>query len=339
MIDEIENIKCDALARIASAASTAALEDTRIQFLGKSGRLTLILRRIGQVPEQERPLLGQAANAARREVEAALALRKEALSKSAAAKEPPLDITLPGTPLPLGSVHPLTKVITEVCDIFLRLGYEVVTGPEIETEYHNFIALNIPPDHPARDDHASFYIRNGLLLRTETSAVQIRVMEQRKPPLRVISPGRVYRRDAVDATHCHTFHQIEGLCVDKGVRFSHLKGTLQLFAQEMFGPKVKLRLRPDYFPFTEPSAEVSVTCFACNQKGCRICRQSGWLELAGCGMVHPKVLENVGYDPQKVSGFAFGFGAERLAMNKFGIPDIRLFYENDLRFLQQFAFA
>ena len=212
-----------------------------------------------------------------------------------------------------------------------------MAGPEIETEYYNFTALNFPPDHPARDDHDSFYIREGLLLRTETSAVQIRVMEKQRPPVRIICPGRCYRRDAVDATHSHTFHQIEGLCVDEEVTFAHLKGTLEVFAREMFGPDVNIRLRPDYFPFTEPSAELSVSCFSCNQEGCRLCSHSGWLELGGCGMVHPNVLENVGYDPEEVSGFAFGMGAERLAMQKFGIPDIRLFYENDLRFLRQFA--
>lgn len=337
MTEKIEEIKQQALASIRSAATDASLEEARVRFLGKRGQLTLLLREVGQLPEQERPSVGRAANAARREVETVLSRKREELSHSGAAKEPPLDITLPGTCFPLGSLHPLTQVINQVCDIFLRMGYEVVAGPEIETEYYNFIALNIPPDHPARDDHASFYIRNGLLLRTETSAVQIRVMEKRKPPVRIISPGRVYRRDAVDATHSHTFHQIEGLYVDKGVTFAHLKGTMQLFAKEMFGPRVKTRFRPDYFPFTEPSAEVSVGCFYCTQAGCRICHNSGWLELAGCGMVHPKVLENVGYDPEKVSGLAFGMGAERIAMQKFGIPDIRLFYENDLRFLRQFT--
>lgn len=336
MIEEIERARQEGLACIKSADTIAALEEARLEFLGRKGALTLLLRQLGRLSPEERPAAGQAANAARDEIEAAIVRRKEELAK-AGTQGPPLDITLPGTRLPLGSLHPLTKIIAQVCDIFLRMGYQVVTGPEIETEYYNFIALNIPPDHPARDDHASFYIHEGLLLRTETSAVQVRVMEKQPPPVRMVSPGRVYRRDAVDATHCHTFHQIEGLYVDRGVTFAHLKGTLELFAREMFGANVNIRLRPDYFPFTEPSAEVAVSCFGCEQKGCRICRHTGWLELAGCGMVHPKVLENVGYDPEEFTGFAFGMGAERIAMHKFGIPDIRLFYENDLRFLRQFA--
>jgi phenylalanyl-tRNA synthetase alpha chain len=337
VIDKIEATKREAFASLLSAVDYDGLEETRIRFLGKKGQLTSLLRQVGQLPEQERASIGQAANETRRAIEALLAQRREELSQAGVRKEPPLDITLPGTGFPTGSLHPLTQTINQVCDIFIRMGYNVVSGPEIESEYYNFIALNIPPDHPARDDHASFYIRNGLLLRTETSAVQIRVMEKQKTPVRIISPGRCYRRDAVDATHCHTFHQVEGLYVDKGVNFSHLKGTLQLFARELFGPDVKIRFRPDFFPFTEPSAEVSVGCVHCRQRGCRVCHNSGWLELAGCGMVHPRVLENVGYNPEKVTGFAFGMGAERLAMQKFGIPDIRLFYENDLRFLRQFA--
>lgn len=339
MKQKLLELQAEARDTIPVANSSADIEELRRHFLGKKGPLTQILRGMGNLTPKERPIVGKIANETRELVEQLLAEQTERASareSESSFDAERIDVTLPGRALNVGNRHPLSIVLDEICDIFTGLGFEIVEGPEVETDWYNFVALNIPPDHPARDDHASFYITDDVLLRTETSAVQIRTMEQRQPPIRVIAPGRVYRRDAVDRTHCHTFHQVEGLLVDEHVTFADLKGTLEVFVKRMFGERVRTTFRPHYFPFTEPSAEVDISCFLCDQKGCVVCKGSGWIEVLGSGMVHPKVLENVGYDSEKYSGFAFGMGVERLAMLKFGIDDIRLFYENDLRFLRQF---
>jgi phenylalanyl-tRNA synthetase alpha chain len=322
---------------VAGARSAADLEQVRVRFLGRQGALTGLLRSLGQLPPDERPLVGAAANEAKRELEARLDARlAEAREAERARARPRLDLTLPGRRPPLGTVHPLTRVHDEIVSIFAGLGFSVAEGPEIETDYYNFEALNIPPDHPARDMQDTFYLPGGLLLRTHTSPVQVRTMQAQRPPVRIIVPGRVHRRDIADASHSPVFHQVEGLAVDRHVTMADLKGTLELFAREMFGPRSRINFRPSFFPFTEPSAEVDVLCFLCGGAGCRVCKQSGWLEILGSGMVHPQVLKNVGYDPEEVTGWAFGMGIERIAMLKYGIDDIRLFYDNDLRFLRQF---
>jgi phenylalanyl-tRNA synthetase alpha chain len=339
MRDELLQLQSDARARIQTATTSEQLEAVRVEFVGRHGAVTRALRQLGTLPPEQRPALGQLANETRAQIEQELEARRAAVvqqEREAARAREQLDVTLPGRWHQRGRRHPLGVVRDEICAIFTTLGYEIVEGPEVEREYYNFEALNIGPDHPARDDHDSFYVTDGVVLRTETSAVQIRTMEARRPPVRIIAPGRVYRRDAMDRTHSHTFHQVEGLMVEVGVSFAHLKGTLEHFVRRLFGDTVQMRLRPHYFPFTEPSAEVDISCFKCNQAGCSLCKGSGWLEVLGCGMVHPNVLENVGYDPEQVSGFAFGMGIDRLAMLRYGIDDIRLFFENDLRFLRQF---
>ncbi len=333
---EIQEIEGNFFSLLSSANSEEEIEGLRIAFLGRKGRLTSLIREIGRIPPDQRPIIGRLANITKERISQALEERRLSLKEQAVRLKEKIDVTLPGIKPPLGKMHPLSQVIEEIKQIFIGLGFEVVEGPELETEYYNFIALNIPPDHPVRDEHDSFYITDEILLRTETSAVQIRIMKSRRPPIRIIAPGRVFRRDQVDATHSHTFHQVEGLMVDKEVTFSDLKGVLTLFCQKMFGENVKMRFRPDYFPFTEPSADASISCIICGGKGCRVCSHTGWLEILGCGMVHPQVLRNVGYDPEEWQGFAFGMGVERIAMLKFGIEDIRLFLENDLRFLTQF---
>ncbi|HET9491889.1 MAG TPA: phenylalanine--tRNA ligase subunit alpha [Methylomirabilota bacterium] len=329
----------EARAAIARASASADLEQLRVRYLGRQGRLTLLLRSLGTLPARERPLVGAAANEAKRELEALLELRlgetREAERRQERARQR-LDLTLPGRRPPLGARHPLTRVQDESVAIFLGLGFAVAEGPEVEDDYHNFEALNIPRDHPARDMQDTFYLSEDTLLRTHTSPVQIRIMQTQRPPVRIICPGRVYRRDA-DITHSPMFHQVEGLAVDRNVSMADLKGTLELFAREMFGPRSKIRFRPSFFPFTEPSAEVDVLCFRCGGSGCRVCKQSGWLEILGSGMVHPQVLRNVGYDPEEVTGWAFGMGIERIAMLKYGVDDIRLFFEDDVRMLRQFA--
>ncbi len=285
-------------------------------------------------------MVGAAANEAKRQLEVLLETRVDEARRAERVSErrrQRLDLTLPGRRPPLGTVHPLTRVHDEIVTIFAGLGFSVAEGPDIETDYYNFEALNIPADHPARDMQDTFYLPGGLLLRTHTSPVQIRTMLAQKPPVRIVVPGRVHRRDVPDASHSPVFHQVEGLAVDRHVTMADLKGTLELFAREMYGPKSRIRFRPSFFPFTEPSAEVDVVCFLCGGDGCRVCKQSGWLEILGSGMVHPQVLRNVGYDPEEVTGWAFGMGIERIAMLKYGIDDIRLFFENDLRFLRQFA--
>jgi phenylalanyl-tRNA synthetase alpha chain len=335
----VDAVAAEARAAIARAATSAELEQIRVRYLGRQGVLTSLLRSLGTLPPAERPLVGAAANDAKRELETALEqrlaarLEEERRRRREGAR---VDLTLPGRRPPLGSLHPLTRVHDEIVEIFVGLGFSVAEGPEIESDYFNFEALNLPKDHPARDMQDTFYLTEDRLLRTHTSPVQIRTMQAQKPPLRIIVPGKVYRRDA-DITHSPQFTQFEGLAVDRNISMADLKGTLELFAREMFGPRSKIRFRPSFFPFTEPSAEVDVLCFLCGGDGCRVCKQSGWLEILGSGMVHPQVLRNVGYDPEDVTGWAFGMGVERIAMLKYGVDDIRLFYENDLRFLRQFA--
>ena len=334
--EEIKKLEAEARREIDGASSTEALESLRVKYLGRKGALTQILRSLKDLAAEVRRPVGQEANRVKEALETALdralAALKEAQRRGAA---PAVDVTLPGRRPPLGRLHPLNQVMEEVCDIFLHLGFEAVEGPEVELDWYNFEALNLPPDHPARDMQDTFYFNDQVLLRTHTSPMQIRTMERRRPPVRIIAPGKVYRRDS-DITHSPMFHQVEGLLVDKGVTFADLKGTLTAFVHQMFGPEVSLRFRPSYFPFTEPSAEVDIECVICRGEGCRVCKVSGWLEVLGAGMVHPAVFEAVGYDPEEVTGFAFGLGIERLAMLKYGIDDIRLFFDNDLRFLRQF---
>lgn len=341
MEEALRELKERAVRELDSCGDGASLEAWRLRFLGKKGELTAVLRRMGTLPETERPRIGRLANEIRDALETAWADRREAvkrLERDRRLAGETLDVTLPGWEFPEGSVHPLSKVIEEIEDIFLGMGFEIREGPEVELDYYNFEALNIPKDHPARDMQDTFYITEEILLRTHTSPMQARTLEERCPevPVRIIVPGRVYRRDEDDATHSHAFTQVEGLVVDRGIRMSDLKGVLTVFARRIFGEDREIRLRPSYFPFTEPSAEVDVSCLLCNGEGCRVCKYSGWIEILGAGMVHPFVLEKAGYDPDEVSGFAFGLGVERIAMLKYGIDDIRHFYMNDLNFLQQF---
>ncbi len=334
---EVQELQEQALAEVKGARSAEELERLRVKYLGRKGRLTLILRGLKDLSPEVRRQVGQQANRAKEALEAALAqalgvLKEKALREAA---EQEIDVTLPGRRHPLGHLHPLTRIMNEICDIFQRLGFEAVEGPEVELDWYNFEALNIPPDHPARDMQDTFYFNEKVLLRTHTSPMQIRVMEKRRPPVRIIAPGKVYRRDS-DMTHSPMFHQVEGLLVDRGVTFADLKGVLTEFVHQLFGPEVSLRFRPSYFPFTEPSAEIDIACVICRGLGCRVCGVTGWLEVLGAGMVHPAVFEAVGYDPEEYTGFAFGLGVERFAMLKYGIDDIRLFFENDLRFLRQF---
>jgi phenylalanyl-tRNA synthetase alpha chain len=336
----VQEVLDRALAEVAGARSTSDLEQIRVRVLGRAGQLTTLLRSLGGIPAAERPTVGEQANRAKAEVEAAIAARLEGLKvdehrKTLAADRP--DLTLPGRrPLP-GAVHPLTRVTEEIIGVFEGLGFSVAEGPEVESDYYNFAALNFPADHPARDMQDTFHVGPDALLRTHTSPVQIRTMKAQRPPVRIICLGKVYRRDILDATHSPMFHQVEGLAVDRHITMADLKATLQRFAQAMFGPKSAVRFRPSFFPFTEPSAEVDVRCFKCGGDGCRFCKESGWLEILGSGMVHPNVLRNVGYDPEEVTGWAFGMGIDRIALLKYEIDDIRLFFDTDLRFLQQFA--
>ena len=320
-------------------ATDATLEQIKVRYLGKKGELTAVLRGMGSLTPEERPKIGQLANEIRESIEAAIAKKvQEAQAKALERKlkAEKVDVTMPGTALPAGHIHPLTKVRRDLEDIFIGMGFQVVEGPEVELDYYNFQALNIPENHPARDTQDTFYITDKILLRSQTSPVQVRTMEHMKPPIRIISPGRVYRSDALDSTHSPLFHQLEGLVVDKGITMGDLKGTLETFAKKMFGENTRIRFRPHHFPFTEPSAEVDASCFVCGGKGCRLCKGEGWIEILGAGMVHPFVLSNCGIDPEEYSGFAFGLGIERITMISRGIDDIRLFYENDQRFLDQF---
>lgn len=339
MKDQLNNIKMDAEKELKSVISIADLENIRLKYLGKKGELTAVLRGMGALSAEERPVIGQLANEVRTFVENMIDEVKNELQKKERllqlGKEG-IDVTIPGKRKFLGKKHPLSIVLDEIKDVFIGMGYEIAEGPEVELDYYNFEALNIPKGHPARDTQDTFYINENILLRTQTSPVQIRVMEGKKPPIKIICPGRVYRSDAVDATHSPIFHQVEGLVVDKGVTMGDLVGTLQVFAKSLFGENTKIRLRPHHFPFTEPSAEVDVSCWTCGGSGCRVCKNEGWIEILGAGMVHPKVLEVCGIDPEVYSGFAFGLGVERTAMGRFNIDDLRLLYENDVRFLKQF---
>lgn len=339
MKQELEAIREKAERELKQAGNRQALEALRVRYLGKKGELTAILKQMGKLSAEERPVIGQLANKIRARLENDLLSRAAELQEQETAKRlasETIDVTMPGKRREIGSRHPLNRELDEIKEIFIGMGFAIVEGPEVEYDYYNFEALNMPKDHPARDTQDTFYINDNILLRTQTSPVQVRVMEKQKPPIRIISPGRVYRSDAVDATHSPLFHQIEGLVVDKGITFSNLKGTLETVIRRMYGENSVVRFRPHHFPFTEPSAEVDVQCFACHGEGCRLCKGEGWIEILGCGMVHPKVLSNCGIDPEIYTGFAFGMGLERLVMRKYQIDDMRLFHENDVRFLKQF---
>lgn len=339
MKQQLENIENAAMAEASSSDSIKSLDELRIKYLGKKGELTAILKQMGKLSAEERPIIGQLANKVRQDIEEAITGKMSALKakeKERKMSAESIDITFPGKKQSIGKLHPLKIVENEIKEIFLGMGFSVADGPEVEYDYYNFEALNLPPDHPARDTQDTFYITDNILLRTQTSSVQVHVMENQKPPIRIISPGCVYRSDAVDATHSPLFHQIEGLVVDKGITMSDLKGTLETLMKKLYGNDCKIRLRPHHFPFTEPSAEVDVMCFNCHGEGCRICKGEGYIELLGAGMVHPKVLEGCGIDSSVYSGFAFGMGLERIVMRRFNISDMRLLFENDLRFLEQF---
>lgn len=339
MQEALEQLKSSAVCLIEKASGIDEIENLRVKYLGKKGELTTVLKELGKMPADVRPVMGQLANTIKNQLTELMDGKKSEIENKKLEDEilnQSLDITLPGKVPTPGRIHPITQILKEIRDIFTGLGFEVVDGPEVETEYNNFEALNIPADHPSREMWDSFYFRKGLLLRSHTSPVQVRVMKERKPPIKIIVPGKTYRRDTVDATHHWMFHQVEGLLVDENVTFADLKGVLLNFAQQMFGETRKISFKPSYFPFTEPSAEMSIDCFVCNGEGCRVCKQSGWIEILGSGMVHPNVLRSAGYDPEKYTGFAFGMGPDRIAMLKYGINDIRLFSDNDLRFLEQF---
>ena len=315
------------------------LEELRVRFLGKKGELTAVMKGMGKLSPEERPVIGQLANEVRSRIEQALEEKKNALEaelQNAKMKRERLDVTMPGRRSAEGGKHPLLTVLDDLKDIFIGMGFTIAEGPEVELDYYNFEALNIPKDHPARDTQDTFYINENLVLRSQTSPVQVRTMENQRPPIRIIAPGRVYRSDAVDATHSPVFHQVEGLVVDKGITMADLKGTLEIFVKKLYGEETRLRFRPHHFPFTEPSAEVDISCFNCGGEGCRVCKGEGWIEILGCGMVHPKVLRMSGIDPEEYSGFAFGIGLERVAMFRYDIDDMRMFFENDVRFLKQF---
>jgi len=332
--EAVTRLEAAARAEIASADTPAALERLRARYLGRKGLLRQATTALGRVAAERRPALGRALNEARRAIEKAL--QEKAAAQPAERAVPAFDFTLPGRPRPRGTRHPITQTIEAVRDIFARLGFEVALGPEAELDYYNFEALNIPRDHPARDAFDTFFLETGALLRSQTSTVQIRVMEKRSPPIRVIAPGKVYRPDTVDATHSFLFHQIEGLAVEEGITMADLKYVLHEFARGFFGKDVGMRFRPSFFPFTEPSVEVDISCFACEGSGCALCKRAGWIEILGAGMVDPNVFQAVGYDPERYTGFAFGMGVERIAMLRHRIDDMRLFLENDLRFLRQF---
>lgn len=339
MREQLETIRKAALEEIKVVDSLSALDALRVKYLGKKGEVTAILKQMGKLTPEERPVMGQLANEVRATIEEEIACVEATLKAQEKAKQllnETIDVTMPGKKNEIGHKHPLSIVLDEVKDIFIGMGFQIATGPEVEWDYYNFEALNIPEGHPARDTQDTFYITEKMLLRTQTSPVQIRVMENQKPPIRVIAPGRVYRSDPVDATHSPVFHQIEGLVVDKNITMADLKGNLLALAKKLYGEDTKIRLRPHHFPFTEPSCEIDVSCFRCGGKGCPMCKGEGWIEILGAGMVHPKVLERGGIDPEEYSGFAFGMGLERLVMFRFSVDDLRLFYDNDKRFLEQF---
>ncbi len=339
MKQQLEAILSNAKNELSETQNARELDAVRVKYLGKKGELTAILKGMKNVAPEERPVIGQLVNDVRAELEAALEKQGEKLEQSALEeklKSEALDVTMPAEQITLGHKHPLSVVLDEIKDIFIGLGFQIAEGPEVEYDHYNFEALNIPKEHPARDTQDTFYISDNVVLRTQTSPVQVRVMENQKPPIRIIAPGRVFRSDAVDATHSPLFHQIEGLVVDKNITMSDLKGILELFAKRLYGENTVVRFRPHHFPFTEPSAEMDIQCYQCHGEGCRLCKGEGWIEILGCGMVHPKVLETCNIDPEVYSGYAFGIGLERTVMGRFKIDDIRLFYENDVRFLHQF---
>ena len=339
MKSQLESIRSAALAAIAEATDGKAVEELRVKYLGKKGEITAILKQMGSLSAEERPVMGQLANEVRAAIETAIAESAEKMKSAALEaqlKAETVDITMPAKKRTVGSLHPINKVANDLIDIFQSMGFDVVDGPEVETDYYNFEALNVPADHPARDMQDTFFLNPTLLLRSQTSATQIRTMENRQPPIKMVCPGRVFRADEVDATHSPVFHQMEGLVVDKGITMCDLKGVLEQFAHEIYGPETKVKFRPSFFPFTEPSVEVDVSCSECGGKGCRVCKGSGWIEILGAGMVHPNVLRGCGIDPEVYSGFAFGVGIDRLAITRYKISDIRLLFENDVRFLEQF---
>ena len=339
MKQKLEELKVTAVAAIEAAETEQDIEALRVKYLGKKGELTALLKMMGSLSAEERPVMGQLVNEAKAQLDTLIGEKKAQLASAAAElklKEETIDITMPAKRTAHGGLHPLSGVMNDMIDIFQSMGFDVVDGPEVETDHYNFECLNVPADHPARDMQDTFYLAEGLLLRTQTSAAQIRTMENRKPPIRVVCPGRVFRADEVDATHSPVFHQMEGLVVDKGVTMCDLKGVLEQFAHEIYGPETKVKFRPSFFPFTEPSVEVDVTCSECGGKGCRVCKGSGWIEILGAGMVHPNVLRSCGIDPEEYSGFAFGIGLDRITTTRYKISDIRLLFENDKRFLEQF---
>ena len=339
MKEALEKIKKSAMAALEDARDSKVLEEIRVKYLGKKGEITAILKQMGKLSAEERPKMGQLANKVRADIEEALSTTQATIKekmREQSLKSETLDVTLPGKKISRGQLHPLNIVMSEIEEVFMGMGFDIVEGPEVETDHYCFEALNMPKDHPARDTQDTFYIDENTVLRTQTSSVQIRTMEKTRPPIRIISPGRVYRSDTADATHTPIFHQIEGLVIDKGVTMSDLVGTLDMLMKRLYGEECKIRLRPHHFPYTEPSAEVDILCFNCGGKGCSMCKQEGFVELLGAGMVHPKVLEECGIDPEVYSGFAFGLGLERLTMGRFNINDLRLLYDNDLRFLRQF---
>jgi len=336
--EELDRLQKEVIISISQASTEKEISEIRVKFLGKKGSITQVLKSLGALPEPERREIGQRANQLKESTEARIEealLRIRERDRREALESEKIDVTLPGRRIPVGKRHPLTQILDEIIDIFSRLGFEVVEGPEVELDYYNFEALNIPKGHPAREMQATFFISDDVVLRTHTSPVEVRTMEKHPPPVRIISPGPTYRRDS-DPTHSPMFYQVEGLLVDKGITFSDLKGVLTVFVRQMFGEETRLRFRPSFFPFTEPSAEIDIECFICGGKGCGVCSNTGWLEILGSGMTDPAVFGFVDYDPEEVSGFAFGMGVERIAMLKFGINDIRLFFTNDLRFLKQF---
>ncbi|MFC1515607.1 phenylalanine--tRNA ligase subunit alpha [Thermodesulfobacteriota bacterium] len=335
MDDSIDQIKAKALNELSMASDRKKIDDISVRYLGRKGAVTRFLRNISEIPREERPTAGKKANEVKQVLEDAIEAALKQIDTESSEATDGIDVTLPGRAFQQGSLHPITQITRHICDIFDKLGFDISEGPEVETDYYNFEALNIPKNHPARDMQDTFYISENVVLRTHTSPIQVRVMEKLSPPVRVIAPGKVYRCDS-DLTHTPMFHQVEGLLVDENISFGDLKGTLTTFVHQMFDEKTSLRFRPSFFPFTEPSAEVDILCVMCRGKGCRVCSHTGWLEVLGSGMVHPAVFENVGYDTARYSGFAFGMGVERIAMLKYGIDDIRKYFENDLRFLRQF---
>ena len=330
MKEKLEQIRSAVEDALKNAKAMDALENIRIKYMGKKGELTAVLKGMGKLTPEERPKIGALANEIRQKLEKEIDERKASITAAV------IDVTMPGTKNEEGKLHPLTKVKDELARIFMGMGFSVADGPEVELDYYNFEALNIPKNHPARDEQDTFYIADNIVLRTQTSGMQVRVMEKTKPPIRIIAPGKVYRSDTQDATHSPVFHQIEGLVVDKNITMADLKGTLEMFVKKLYGEQTRVRFRPHHFPFTEPSAEMDYSCFNCGGKGCNVCKGEGWIEILGCGMVHPKVLANCGIDPEEYTGFAFGIGLERIAMGKYSINDLRLFFENDMRFLEQF---